>query len=72
MAYATKPSFITKESRLFWLLNESIKGLYFDEVDTAERRDALQPAIRHGYVKMAKTGRITLTSSGRQLMRTAR
>ena len=73
MSYSTKPSFIKKGSTLQKVLLKTASGeAYVDDFDTTSRKDGLYPSARHGFVKIAKSGKAKLTKTGNKLLKTAK
>ena len=73
MAYQSKPKSIRFGSRMFDVLNSILEsGLCpISEFDRTERKDALYPAARHGFVKIFKTGNAKITKQGQCLVEAA-
>ena len=73
MSYSSKPSFVRKGSILCEVLEDVSSGdAIVEDFDRVERKDALYPATRHGFVKIFKNGKTQITGSGKKLVKTAK
>jgi hypothetical protein len=73
MSYSSKPSFIRKDSVLCDVLKSVSSGdTVVEDFDRIERKDALYPATRHGFVKIFKNGKTQITGSGKKLVKAAK
>jgi len=71
MGYSKKPESLRSGSRLHKFLSETRTGLYEEEIDSSIKNDTFYPSMRHGLIKKARTGRLSLTKDGRELLKTA-
>ena len=73
MAYQKKPKYIKEGSTMHVVLDDICSGERTDVefFDITERKDALYPAMKHGFVARKK-GEHVLTKSGRKLLDNAR
>ena len=73
MSYSTKPSFVKKGSTLHKVLLKTDSGeAYVEDFDTTSRKDGLYPSARHGFVKIAKSGKAQITKMGTKLLKSAK
>jgi len=73
MSYSSKPSFIRKGSILCDVLREVSKGdSAVEDFDRTQRKDALYPSARHGFVKIFKNGKAQITGLGKKLVKAAK
>jgi hypothetical protein len=74
MAYENKPSFIKKGSLMYEAFQTLSKDSFanLSEFDNKMKKDALYPAMKHGFLRIYKNGLVRLNASGKMLFKSAK